>query len=98
LYENSEQARLRPKKGRMEKKMNQDDIFKLLLVVLLITNEQDNRCHHDGCGIFSRFSSLNEIIIIALLLNAFSNPGRDGDDRNRTERGERCCHCRDTAF
>jgi len=79
--------------------LNQDDIFKLLLVVLLITNERGNNDrHHNGQG--TLFSSLNEIIILALLLNAFScGPRRNdcnddcGDSGNGRRRAAQdgCC-------
>jgi len=65
--------------------MNQDDIFKLLLIVLLITNERGNGHHYDGRG--TLFSSLNEIIILALLLNVFTcRPARDCDCDDRSRR------------
>ncbi len=49
--------------------MSQDEIFKLLLLILLMSNEKDNcppTCQNNG------FSNINEIIIITLLLNACS--------------------------
>ena len=49
--------------------MNQDEIFKLLLLILLLSNEKDN-CTVTNCN--SGFSNINEIIIITLLLNACS--------------------------
>ncbi len=49
--------------------MDQDEIFKLLLIILLMSNERDN-CPN-ACPA-SGFSNINEIIIITLLLNACS--------------------------
>ena len=55
--------------------MNQDNIFKLLLTVLLIANNQN------GCsGDCSTESSVNNVIILALLLGALS-----GDPLEATE-------------
>ena len=66
--------------------MFQDDIFKLLLLILLITNEQDNR-GENGRG-SSLYNSLNEIIIVSLLCNCnlFTNRCRCGDERERRDR------------
>lgn len=47
--------------------MNQDEIFKLLLIILLLSNEKDNDGCERGCN---RYSNLNEIILVCLLMNA----------------------------
>ncbi len=60
--------------------MNQDEIFKLLLLILLMSNERDNCpnvCPASG------FSNINEIIIITLLLNACSG-NNSGNNNNLT--------------
>lgn len=62
--------------------MNQDEIFKLLLMLLLISNEKAgcNTGCNDGCN-NSTFSSLNEIIICMFLMNA-CRPDSCNNSRN----------------
>lgn len=52
--------------------MNQNEIYNLLLIILLLSNEKSNGCGCDnscssGCG------NLNEIIIISLLMSNSNN-------------------------
>ena len=71
--------------------MDQDEIFKLLLLILLLSNGKDNDCSGDETRSGSSyFSSLNEIIIITLLFNAFNS------DRRRDN--EEPLRPRDTTF
>lgn len=56
--------------------MQQDEIFKLLLIILLLCNEKSN-CS-DGTG----YSSLNEIIIICLLMNTGRNDCCNNNNMN----------------
>lgn len=57
--------------------MNQNEIFKLLLLILLLTNEKDPCSPTTNCG---PFASLNEIIIIVLLLSTSNTPTPRLDD------------------
>jgi len=67
--------------------LNQEDIFKLLLIVLLISNERGANGILGGVSGGTLFSSLNEIIILALLLNVFTcRPVRDCDCDDRARR------------
>lgn len=52
--------------------MNQDDIYNLLLLLLLMSNERDG---DDANTCRSTRGSLNELIIASLLLNSCNNGG-----------------------
>ena len=49
--------------------MNQDDIFKLLLIVLLLANRQLSNASEDNDD-FS-YASINDLLIFAMLLGGF---------------------------
>lgn len=66
--------------------MNQDDIYNLLLLILLMSNEKDN----DSANCLSARGSLNELILASLLLNS-CNSRNTGDS-------DTPCNCRDTTF
>ena len=59
--------------------MNQDNIFKLLLIILLIGNNQSD-C---DCSCSSE-SSVNNVIILALLLGFISNDQQLQGNQNVT--------------
>lgn len=52
--------------------MNQEDIFKLLLIVLLLANKELSRNSDDESETFS-YTSLNDILIFFMLLRGFDN-------------------------
>ncbi len=56
--------------------MNQNDIFKLLLILLLMSNEnayyQSTVTGDDASA--RQFCTLNDIILVTLLFNAFNAP------------------------
>lgn len=57
--------------------MNQEDIFKLLLIVLLLANREIDRTKSENAvasGDAFSYSSLNDILILVMLLNGFSSP------------------------
>lgn len=49
--------------------MNQNDIFNLLLIVLLLSNEKENGAA--SCG--TVYGNLNEILLVGLLLGSTGN-------------------------
>ncbi len=58
--------------------MNQDDIYNLLLLLLLMSNEREN--DENDCR--STRGSLNELILASMLLNSCNS--RDTDSRSVT--------------
>ena len=71
--------------------MRQNDIFQLLLIILLISNGHDNDCD-DDCG---PFGNINSIIIVVLLLTAGGLFGEGRHDRRRDCGCGDNCRCRD---
>ncbi len=59
--------------------MDQENIFKLLLIILLMGNNQANQCR-DDCRNDSFWSSANEIMLTALLLGLIT----DRSEQNST--------------
>lgn len=54
--------------------MNQEDIFKLLLIVLLLANREISRTgdRDDESDAAFSYSALNDVLILVMLLNGFS--------------------------
>lgn len=52
--------------------MNQENIFKLLLIILLIGNNHGNQCR-DDCQCNSFWGSANDVILMALLLGLITD-------------------------
>lgn len=52
--------------------MGQEEIFRLLLLVLLLSNESSNEC--------STYGGLNEIVIIGLLLSLHADTADDTEE------------------
>ncbi len=59
--------------------MNQDDIFNLLLLILLMSNERDNDTDSD-CR--SARGSLNELIIASMLMGSCNSRDATSTTRN----------------
>ena len=62
--------------------MNQDEIYNLLLLVLLMSNSRDG----SDSGL-SNQGSVNELILASMLLNSLNNGNGDNDDDSD---GRRC--------
>ena len=52
--------------------MGQEEIFRLLLLVLLLSNESSNEC--------STYGGMNEIVIIGLLLSLHADTDDDAEE------------------
>lgn len=67
--------------------MNQDEIYNLLLLLLLMSNEKGR---NDGSCAPSSKGTFNDIILAALLLNSCNNPASND--------GNPCCPNANTTF
>lgn len=68
--------------------MNQDDIYNLLLLILLMSNERENDTELTNR---SARGSLNELIIASMLISSCNNPSADAANALS---GNSSCRCR----
>ena len=63
--------------------MDQSEIFRLLLVVLLLANKQLSPSQESEQSSFD-YTAINDVLILTMLLRLFDSPGQSETDKNTT--------------
>ncbi len=63
--------------------MDQSEIFRLLLVVLLLANKQLSPSQQSEQSSFD-YTAINDVLILTMLLRLFDSPSQSETDKNTT--------------